>query len=399
MVNPFRKLVFVGDVFKESFMEPCVWLMENLYDEIGPAKVVHVYEPRVGLRAIVVVDNIARGPAIGGIRMAPDVTTTEVFRLARGMTYKNSAADLRHGGGKSGIIADPKQLTPEKKEELIRTFARAIATITDYVPGPDIGTSEQDMAYIYDEIGRVVGLPRSLGGIPLDEIGATAYGCYHSAKVAEEFVKRWHSDFSLRGARIAIEGFGNVGRPAAKFFREYEETILVAASDSKGTIYNPNGIDVDKLIEVKSETGSVLNYPDGEKLPVEACLEVDCDVLIPAARPDSINEKNVEKIKAKMVVEGANVPATEDAERRLHDRKVLCLPCFIANAGGVICGALEFAGVDESQVFPTIENKIKRNTYEVLDRVFRQNLYPRDAAIEMAKERVLGAMKYRRIKV
>jgi len=380
-------------------MEPCVWLKENLYDELGPCKVVHVYEPKVGLRAIAVIDNIARGPAIGGIRMAPDVTTTEVFRLARGMTYKNAAAGLKHGGGKSGIIADPKKLTPDQKEELMRTFARAIASLTDYIPGPDIGTSEKDMAYIHDEIGRVVGLPRCLGGIPLDEIGATAYGCYHSAKVAEEFVKRWHPDFSLRGAKIAIEGFGNVGRPAALFFRQFEETTLVAASDSKGTIYNEAGIDVDKLIEVKRETGSVTNYPDGQKLPVEACLEVECDVLIPAARPDSINAENVDRIKAKLIVEGANVPATEEAERKLHDRRVLCLPCFIANAGGVICGALEYAGVDESQVFPTIESKIKRNTHEVLERTFSQNIYPRDAAVQMAKERVLEAMKYRRIKV
>ena len=380
-------------------MEPCVWLKETLYDDLGPVRVVHVYEPKVGLRAIVVVDNIARGPAIGGIRMAPDVTTTEVFRLARGMTYKNSAAGLKHGGGKSGIIADPKKLSPDQKEELMRTFARAIAMLTDYIPGPDIGTDEKDMAYIHDEIGRVVGLPRSLGGIPLDEIGATAYGCYHSAKVAEEFLRRWYPDFSLRGARIAIEGFGNVGRPAAVFFRNYEETVLVAASDSKGTIYNPDGIDVDKLIEVKRETGSVTNYPDGEKLPVEACLEAECDVLIPAARPDSINESNVDKIKAKLIVEGANVPATVEAEKRLHDRKVLCLPCFIANAGGVICGALEYAGADESQVFPTIESKIRRNTNEVLERTFSQNLYPRDAAIQMAKERVLEAMKFRKINV
>ena len=381
-------------------MEPCIFLKEKLYDELGPAKVVHIYEPRVGLRAIAVVDNIARGTAIGGIRMAPDVDTTEVFRLARGMTYKNSAAGLKHGGGKSGIIADPKTMSEDQKEELIRTFARAIATLTDYIPGPDIGTSEKDMAYIYDEIGRVVGLPRSLGGIPLDEIGATAYGCYHSAVVAEEFVREhFDKNFSLEGAKIVIEGFGNVGRPAALFFRDYKDTVLVAASDTKGTIYNPKGIDVDKLIEVKRETGKVTDYPDGEKLSVEACLEIECDVLIPAARPDSVNMSNVEKVKTKLVVQGANVPCEVEAEKRLHDRGILSIPCFIANAGGVICGALEYAGVDESQVFPIIEQKITTNTHEVLERTFRDKIYPRDAAINMAKERVLDAMKYRRIKV
>ena len=381
-------------------MEPCIFLKEKLYDELGPAKVVHIYEPRVGLRAIAVVDNIARGTAIGGIRMAPDVDTTEVFRLARGMTYKNSAAGLKHGGGKSGIIADPKTMSEDQKEELIRTFARAIATLTDYIPGPDIGTSEKDMAFIHDEIGRVVGLPRSLGGIPLDEIGATAFGCYHSAVVAEEFVREhFDKNFSLEGAKIAIEGFGNVGRPAALFFRDYKDTILVAASDTKGTIYNPDGIDVDKLIEIKRETGKVTDYPDGEKLSVEACLEVECDVLIPAARPDSINMSNADKVKTKLVVQGANVPCEVEAEKRLHDRGILSIPCFIANAGGVICGALEYAGVDESQVFPIIEQKITTNTREVLERTFREKIYPRDAAINMAKERVLDAMKYRKIKV
>jgi len=380
-------------------MEPCVFLKENLYDEIGPSKVVHIYEPKIGLRAIACIDNVACGPAIGGIRMAPDLTTTEVFRLARGMTYKNSAAGLKHGGGKSGIIGDPKKMSPAQKEELIRTFARALATLTEYIPGPDIGTNETDMAYIYDEIGRVVGLPRSMGGIPLDEIGATAYGCYHAAVVAEEFVKKNHPKFSLKGAKIAIEGFGNVGRPAALFFRQYKDTVLVAASDTKGTIYNPKGIDVDKLIQVKSEKGSVLDYPQGEKLPVSACLEVDCDVLIPAARPDSINMSNYNKVKAKLIVQGANVPVQFEAERKLHDKGILNVPCFIANAGGVICGALEYAGATESQVFPTIEEKITRNTRKVLERVFSKKMYPRDAAIALAKERVLEAMKFRKIHI
>ena len=380
-------------------MEPCVWVKENLYDELGPSKVVHIYEPKIGLRAIAVVDNVARGPAIGGIRMAPDVTTTEVFRLARGMTFKNSAADLKHGGGKSGIIADPSKMSPDQKEELMRTFARALANLVEYIPGPDIGTSEKDMAVMFDEMGRVVGLPRSLGGIPLDEIGATAYGCYHSARAAEPYVQRWHKSFRLRGARIAVEGFGNVGRPAAVFFRDFEDTVLVAASDTKGTIHNPEGIDVDKLIAIKKETGSVLNYEDAEKLPVEACLEVECDILIPAARPDCINSGNWEKVNTRLIVEGANVPVVFDIENKLFDKQILCLPCFIANAGGVICGALEYAGANESTVFPTIEEKVYRNTDEVLKRTFDKKTYPREAAVQMAKERVLDAMQYRKVHI
>ncbi|MHC1582140.1 MAG: Glu/Leu/Phe/Val dehydrogenase dimerization domain-containing protein [Candidatus Syntropharchaeia archaeon] len=142
-------------------------------DEIGPEKIVHVYDPKTKLYAIVVVDNTASGPSIGGIRMVEDVTTTEVFRLARAMTLKNAMAEIPHGGGKSGIIANPKI---EEKETLIRAFARAIKNLEEYIPGPDMGTNEECMAWIHDEIGRCVGLPRELGGIPLDEIGATGFG-------------------------------------------------------------------------------------------------------------------------------------------------------------------------------------------------------------------------------
>ncbi|MFT5176791.1 MAG: glutamate dehydrogenase (NAD(P)+) [Gammaproteobacteria bacterium] len=144
-------------------------------DELGPAKVIHLSEPRHGLQAIVVVDNVSAGPAIGGVRMASDVSVGECTRLARAMTLKNAAAGLAHGGGKSVIVADPT-LPAQSKERLMRAFARAIADIKDYIPGPDMGTDERCMAFVHDEIGRVVGLPVELGGIPLDEVGATGFG-------------------------------------------------------------------------------------------------------------------------------------------------------------------------------------------------------------------------------
>ena len=152
--------------------------MDDLFrfaDDLGPLKLVHIWRPTVGLKAIVAVDNIACGPAIGGVRMAPDVTTEEAFRLARAMTLKNAAAGLPHGGGKSVIFANPK-MALDDKERLMRAFATAIADLTDYIPGPDMGTDELAMGWIKDETGRAVGLPRELGGLPLDEIGATAFG-------------------------------------------------------------------------------------------------------------------------------------------------------------------------------------------------------------------------------
>ena len=141
-------------------------------DEIGPLKLVHIWRPTVGLKAVVAIDNIACGPAVGGVRMAKDVSTEEAFRLARAMTLKNAAAGLPHGGGKSVIFADPK-MPQSDKERLIRAFATAIADLADYIPGPDMGTDELAMGWIHDETGRAVGLPREIGGIPLDEIAAT----------------------------------------------------------------------------------------------------------------------------------------------------------------------------------------------------------------------------------
>ncbi len=185
---------------------------QHYCDDLGPAKIVHLYDPSCDLRAIVVIDNVACGPSIGGVRMAIDVSTDEVFRLARAMTLKNASAGLAHGGGKAGILADPKTCD---KQRLMRAFAKAIRDLSEYIPGPDMGTDETCMAWTHDEIQRAVGLPRVLGGIPLDEIGATGYGLAACAEVAAEFC-----ELQLNGATVAIEGFGNVGRHAARFLAE-----------------------------------------------------------------------------------------------------------------------------------------------------------------------------------
>lgn len=360
--------------------------IERYCDPLGPSKIVHLYDPQSGLRGIVVVDNVACGPAIGGVRMAADVSTDEVFRLARAMTLKNAAAGLAHGGGKAGILADPRTAD---KPALIRAFARAIRDLVEYIPGPDMGTDEQCMAMIYDEIGRAVGLPRVLGGIPLDEIGATGYGLAAAAEVASEFC-----GLSLRGARVAVEGFGNVGRHAARFLAE-RGAILVAASDTGGAVHHPNGIDVALLIEAKSRSGTVATPTLGEVLPQAALFGLDCDLLIPAARPDCIRVDNAATIKARLILEGANIPATPEAELMLHDRGVCIVPDFIANAGGVICAAVEYHGGTEQQAFARISEQIRHNTRDVLHRSRELGSTPRAAALELSTERVRAAMRYR----
>jgi glutamate dehydrogenase (NAD(P)+) len=358
-------------------------------DDLGPAKVIHLHEPTVGLRGILVVDNVATGPSIGGLRMASDVSLEECFRLARAMTMKNAAAGLPHGGGKSVIFADPRT-ADEQKERLLRTMASALRNEDDYIFGPDMGTNEECMAWVRDEIGRAVGLPRELGGIPLDEIGATGWGLMHAIEVAAG-----HTGLDLKGARVAVQGFGAVGKHAARFLVE-RGAVLVAANDSRGTVHDPKGLDVGALITLKAEGGSVVDSSSGEKLERDALIDVDCEVWVPAARPDAINEQNMERLRAKLVAPGANIAVTAGAEAWLHGRDVLCLPDFIANAGGVICAAMEYHGATETSAMATIEEKIRGNTQAVLERVSADKVLPRQAAVDLATERVRRAMSFRR---
>ncbi len=359
-------------------------------DALGPEKIVEIYEPRIALKAIVVVDNVACGPSIGGIRMAPDVSVEECFRLARAMTLKNAAAGLAHGGGKSVIFGDPRMAVAEK-ERTIRAFARAIRGLTDYIPGPDMGTDERCMAWTKDEIGRAVGLPPEIGGIPLDDIGATGFGLCAAVDVAKDFC-----NLKLTGARVAVQGFGAVGKHAARFLAQ-KGVVLVAASDSVGTLVDPNGIDVARLIAHKNAGRNVMEFAVGKKLGVEAIIDVDCDIWIPAARPDVLHASNAGRLKAKLVAQGANIPATPDAEAMLHERGILVIPDFIANAGGVLCAAVEYHGGTQASAFAAIDERIRANTQQVLEDAAKTGQRPREAAVNLARHRVQQAMTYRRV--
>ena len=363
--------------------------LDRFADEFGPSKIVEIYEPSIDLRATVVLDNVAAGPAIGGVRMAPDVTVDECFRLARAMTFKNAAAGLRHGGGKAVIAADHRMPTAEK-EGLVRAFACTIRDLKDYIAGPDMGTDEVSMAWIRDEIGRSVGLPPEIGGIPLDVIGATGFGLTAAAEVAQDFC-----DVRIDGARVAVQGFGSVGTHAARFLAQ-KGAVLVAAADSRATLADPEGLDVEALIAFKETGGHFDSYPGGGALDRDAIVGIACDIWIPAARPDVIRADNVDRVKARLIVQGANIPVTDEAEAILHDRGVLSVPDFIANAGGVICGAVEYAGGTETGAFRMIEDKVRANTASVLQKARDMAAPPRAAAASLAEERVRRAMTYRR---
>ena len=358
-------------------------------DELGPALVIHVAQSEIGLKGILVVDNVAAGPSIGGLRMAEDVSLDECFRLARAMTLKNAAAGLRHGGGKSVLVGDPR-MDPDRKEQLIRAFACALEGVEAYIFGPDMGTNEQAMAWVHDEIGRAVGLPREIGGIPLDEIGATGFGVAHATEIACA-----HAGIELAGARIAIQGFGAVGIHSARFLAE-RGAVLVAANDSRGAIMDSGGLDIAALSRVKAEGGGVADLGTGTSGTVDSILDADCDIWIPAARPDVVDEDNQGRLKARLIVEGANIPITAAAERRLAERGVLVVPDFIANSGGVICAAMEYQGASQSAVLNVIEEKIRYNTEEVLSGAEREGTSPRAAAETLAETRVRRAMATRR---
>jgi glutamate dehydrogenase/leucine dehydrogenase len=321
--------------------------------------------------------------------MAPDVTVEEVVRLARAMTLKNAAAGLPHGGGKAGILADPA-CAPDRKEALVRTFARMIRGLTEYIPGPDMGTNEACMAWISDEIGRAVGLPRVIGGIPLDEIGATGFGLAVAAEVAAAEAK-----LSLDGARVAIEGFGSVGQHAARFLAR-RGARLVAASDSRGATHHPGGIDVEALIAHKRAGLALTAFPGASPMKGEDLVGIECEIWIPAARPDTLTAANASRLRAKLILQGANIPATPAAEAEMHARGILSLPDFIVNAGGVICAAGEYRGGSQAQALTAIEEKIRLTTQEMLEQARVRGLAPRQAATEMVRGRIAEAMQYRR---
>ena len=281
----------------------------------------------------------------------------------------------------------------EQKECLIRAFAHALRNERDYIFGPDMGTDEICMAWVKDEIGRAVGLPPALGGIPLDEIGATGWGIRHAAEIGAR-----DCGLNLRGARVAIQGFGAVGKASARFLAELG-AVLIAVSDSRGAIHRPAGLDVMRLCALKGVGQSVVDLPDAERLHRDSILDVECDIWIPAARPDVVREDNVERLKTRLVLEGANIPITVAAEEALHGRGVLVIPDFIANAGGVICAAMEYQGATRTAAFAAIEEKIRANTNAVLEAVRAQHISPRRAALDVATAEVKRAMSYRRFSI
>ncbi|WP_326837327.1 Glu/Leu/Phe/Val dehydrogenase dimerization domain-containing protein [Amycolatopsis rhabdoformis] len=366
----------------------------DLVDEWGPEKIVVVSHRRTGMKGVLVIDNTARGIGKGGTRMSPSVTVTEIARLARVMTWKWAGVDLFYGGAKAGIVADPA--APDK-EAVLRAFARALANEVprEYVMGLDMGLTENDAAIIQDELGdrgAAVGTPAHLGGIAYDQIGITGFGVAEAADAAATRL-----GLPMRGARVAIQGFGAVGSAAARRFAELGATV-VAVSTAHGALHDPHGLDVAKLLEARAQYGDAFVTRTGAARPAGEELTVPCDVLVPAALQDVLDRDTAPLVTAKLVVEGANLPTSPEAKAVLAARGVTVLPDFVANAGGVIAAAFamdaRYSGFrpDTDTVFATVAEKLRANAGTVLDEAERRGLTPAEAGLRLATDRVRAAM-------
>lgn len=371
-------------------------------DSWGPEYVVKVHDEATGLEGVLVIDNTARGPGKGGIRMTPDVTEEEVRRLARAMTWKTALADIPFGGAKAGIRFPPERRADKK--QLVQAFARAIRPFTPkrYIAGPDVNTGEKDMQWFVEATGDwrtatgkpatlcmlVAGKPGEKCGIP-HEFGSTGYGVAQATATAAEF-----AGVPLRGATVAIEGFGNVGSFAAEYLRKLGATI-VAVADRGGTVFAKDGLDEGELRRVKNRGESVTAYTGGETLPHDEIFGLPVDILIPAAVTDVINDRNKDSVKAKIVVEGANIPMRETIEEEFSRRGILVVPDIIANAGGVISSYAEYRGYNPKSMFDTVKRNIVNTTRLVLSESRRRKRSPRAVALEIAEARVRERMKER----
>jgi glutamate dehydrogenase (NAD(P)+) len=294
-----------------------------------------------------VTHNIARGPSKGGIRYHPDVTLDEVKALSMWMTWKCALANIPFGGAKGGVIVDPKALSPRELERMTRRFTSEIINEIGPekdIPAPDVGTDARVMAWIFDTysmnkghsvLGVVTGKPLAIGG-SLGREEATARGGLYVLRGAAR-----KKELSLNGATVAIQGFGNVGSHFARLVVE-DGAKVVALSDSAGGIHNPNGIDVAAAIAHKQESGSLGGLPDTDPISNDDLLLLDVDVLAPCALEQVINESNADRIKARILVEGANGPVTPTADEILEQKGVLILPDILANAGGVVVSYFEW---------------------------------------------------------
>jgi glutamate dehydrogenase (NAD(P)+) len=346
--------------------------------------------------------NVARGPAKGGIRYHPNVTVDEVKALATWMTWKCAAVNIPYGGGKGGVICDPKRMSKAELERMTRRYTSEILPVIgpeQDIPAPDVYTDAQTMAWImdtysmtkgYSTLGVVTGKPVSIGGSE-GRKEATARGVLVTVEEACKIKK-----ISLRGAAVAIQGFGNAGSMVAKLFAE-KKARIVAISDSRGGVFNSRGIDPLKAMRYKERSGTVVGMPGTSRISNDDLLTMKCDILIPAALENVITLNNVDQIKAKIVAEAANGPTTPHADEALARKGVMLLPDILANAGGVTASYFEWVQDLQSFFWPLaevnlkLESLMRRAFLEVYESMRKHRTHMRTGAYVLAVGRVADA--------
>lgn len=352
--------------------------------------------------------SLDRGPAKGGIRYHPDVTLDEVKALAMWMTWKCAVVGIPFGGAKGGVVCNPREMSEAELERMTRRFTSELMIFLGPekdIPAPDVYTNPKTMAWIMDTYsmnvgysvpGVVTGKPLSVGG-SLGRNKATGRGCVLTILQTMEYLHR-----PVDGATVVVQGCGNVGGTAALLLHKRGFKVI-AISDSKGAIYHPGGLDMEKVLAHKRRTGALAGYPDGEAMTNEEMLTLPCDVLVPAALENQITERNAPLIKAKIVAEGANGPTTPGADHILHDRGIFLIPDVLANAGGVTVSYFEWVqGLQEyfwseEEVNAKLQNILCRSFQEVLAVHLREKADMRMAAYMVAVGRVAEAIRVRGI--
>jgi glutamate dehydrogenase (NAD(P)+) len=351
--------------------------------------------------------NDARGPNKGGIRYHSGETIDTVRALAAWMTWKTAVVDIPLGGGKGGIICDPKALSPCELERLSRAYIRQVGRILGLekdVPAPDVYTTPQIMAWMadefafmqgYNEFGMITGKPLALGG-SAGRGDATARGGMFCLREAAKALK-----MDLKGATTAIQGYGNAGSFAHKLGEEMFGLKVVAVSDSKGGIYDPDGLDFGQVSGHKARTGSVINFPDARNISNEELLELDVKIQIPSALENAINDSNAERVKAKIVAELANGPTTPEADVILHRKDAYVIPDFLCNAGGVTVSYFEMVQNaydyywEEADVYERLDRKMTAAFWAVHNMAQEKKVHNRLAAYLVAVSRVAEAVRLR----
>ena len=368
-------------------------------DKWGPLDVIQVYDPDINMQGILVIDNTILGPSCGGIKISPLITPRQIFQNARKMTLSCALLNLDLGGAAAGIRANPFEID---KIKFIKSFAKRISPYVpeQFIACPDGYVGQEEMAAFADEVGDrqgATGKPVNMDGIPY-ELGVIGLGIgitietivdisYNSLAIPKDIPE----------LKIAIQGFEHIGQTVAKFLAN-KGAKIVAICDLDFTIYDPSGIDINKILESYSETSEkqllkeLMANKIAKKLPKNDIIKINCDIFVPTTGNSVITDENVHSCNSKCIIEGLNDPVTESADLILHKNNVLVLPDILTAAGGAISSHAEHNRISSESAFSLIESRIRETTEKVIRNAIKSDISPRRIAKEIAKERILQAM-------